>query len=255
MSFILNALRKSEQERQKLQANSLISDQSETPKKYNERNLFIYGFIFFTVNLILTLGIISLIRTPASLPKFEVKDTSEKEPQAQLIEPVKKTVDSEKEPQAQLIEPVKKTVDLVHVDSPTELPNTRLVEEKPNNTPVPPITKPVTPKPQIINKPPKEVLTENTPQPVTPVPIPEASTQKQDLPYLRELPFRIQNKVPNLAISVFVYSDEPSERFVIINSNKYKVGQSLPNGINIKDITSNNLVLEYQNQVFQIKRP
>ena len=237
MSFILNALRKSEQERQKLQANSLISDQSETPKKYNERNLFIYGFIFFTVNLILTLGIISLIRTPASLPKFEVKDTSEKEPQAQLIEPVKKTVD------------------LVHVDSPTELPNTRLVEEKPNNTPVPPITKPVTPKPQIINKPPKEVLTENTPQPVTPVPIPEASTQKQDLPYLRELPFRIQNKVPNLAISVFVYSDEPSERFVIINSNKYKVGQSLPNGINIKDITSNNLVLEYQNQVFQIKRP
>ena len=237
MSFILNALRKSEQERQKLHATSLIYDQSEKPKKYNERNIFIYGFIFFTINLILTLGIISLIRTPASLPKLVVKSTSEISPQSQLIEPVKKAIDPDKG------------------DKPLKVPNTNLIEEKQHNTIEPHIAKAVTPKPEIINNISKESLTENEPQSVISESTPEVNSQKNDPPYLRELPFRIQHKLPDIAINVFVYSDEPSERFVIINGNKYKVGQSLPNGINIKDMTSNNLVLEFQNQVFKIKRP
>ena len=78
---------------------------------------------------------------------------------------------------------------------------------------------------------------------------------RQEIPFLSDLPSEFQQTVPDLTVTVFVYSDEISERFVMINGAKYKVGQSSPNGFFIKEINATNLVVIYKNTTFQIERP
>ena len=252
MSFILNALRKSEQERQKLQVNSLSFDQAESPVNVNRRKMVIYSVIFVAVNLILTVGIISLVRSPAEVFKLEVKE----KPENGLIKP------QEMVSQSQLIKPVEKTIE---PDKSAALPNAPiantsiadLIEEKSNviSESEPPKTKTVTAKPEVINNPVRAPKIENRPQATIVEATPEISLPKETLPYLRELPFAFQQNVPDITINVFVYSDQPSECFVMIDGVKYKIGQSLPNAIHIKDITTNSLVVEYQNKTFQVERP
>ena len=77
MSLILNALRKSEQERQSRQANSLGADLYEVPQNNNRRKLIIYSAIFITANLILTWVVISFNRKPEILPQLAVTINSE----------------------------------------------------------------------------------------------------------------------------------------------------------------------------------
>ena len=252
MSFILNALRKSEQERQKLQVNSLSFDQAESPVNVNRRKMVIYSVIFVAVNLILTVGIISLVRSPAEVFKLEVKE----KPENGLIKP------QEIVSKSGLIKPVEKTIE---PDKSAALPNAPiantsiadLIEEKSNviSESEPPKTKTVTAKPEVINNPVRAPKIENRPQATIVEATPEISLPKETLPYLRELPFAFQQNVPDITINVFVYSDQPSECFVMIDGVKYKIGQSLPNAIHIKDITTNSLVVEYQNKTFQVERP
>ncbi len=263
MSFILNALRKSEQERQKLQVNSLSFDQAESPVNVNRRKMVIYSVIFVAVNLILTVGIISLVRSPAEVFKLEVKE----KPENGLIKPQEMVSQSQliKLPEtdfnSELIKPVEKTIE---PDKSAALPNAPiantsiadLIEEKSNviSESEPPKTKTVTAKPEVINNPVRAPKIENRPQATIVEATPEISLPKETLPYLRELPFAFQQNVPDITINVFVYSDQPSECFVMIDGVKYKIGQSLPNAIHIKDITTNSLVVEYQNKTFQVER-
>ena len=250
MSFILNALRKSEQERQKLQAHSLSFDQVESPVSVNRRKMVIYSVIFVAVNLILTVGIISLVRSPAEVSKLEVKE----KPDNGLIKPQEIVSKSE------LIKPVEKTIEPDKSATLTNVPiaNTSiadLIEEKPHAISEALIPKLDTAKSEVINTLPKEIVLEDKPQAAIVEATPEISLPKETLPYLRELPFAFQQNVPEFTINVFVYSDQPSECFVMIDGVKYKIGQSLPNAIHIKDITTNSLVVEYQNKTFQVERP
>lgn len=75
------------------------------------------------------------------------------------------------------------------------------------------------------------------------------------IPFFYELPYEFRQSVPKMTINVFVYSSEPSERFVMINMAKYKAGQQTKDAVEIKDIRPQSLVVSYQNQLFQIERP
>ena len=89
MSLILNALRKSEQERQSLQAKSLGTDLYEIPQKNNRRKIVFYSAIFIITNLILTWVVISFTRKPEVLPKLEIKTNTESAIQNQIVTPKK----------------------------------------------------------------------------------------------------------------------------------------------------------------------
>jgi general secretion pathway protein B len=69
------------------------------------------------------------------------------------------------------------------------------------------------------------------------------------------MPPEFRRNVPNLNINVFVYAKSPEDRFVIIDMKKYRAGQETADGLEIKEIKSNSLVISYQNKTFQIKRP
>jgi general secretion pathway protein B len=109
----------------------------------------------------------------------------------------------------------------------------------------------------IVNKPGLPIQT--TPAIIAPVKVerdpPEIIPVKKDIPYLFDLPFEFRQTVPNLAINVFVYSQHPEERFVMIDMVKYKPGQQIKDAMVLKEIRPESLVVVYQNQTFQIKRP
>jgi len=78
---------------------------------------------------------------------------------------------------------------------------------------------------------------------------------KQDIPLLSDLPFEFRQTVPKFTINVFVYSQQPEERFVMIDMVKYKPGQQIKDVMMLKEILPDSLVVDYQNRTFKIERP
>ncbi len=137
-------------------------------------------------------------------------------------------------------------------------------EEKPEPAPLPvnpvitkkPAADPIK-QPAIANKPAQPIQT--TPPIVTTVNVqpeaPETIPVKKDIPLLSDLPFEFRQTVPKFTINVFVYSQHPEERFVMIDMVKYKPGQQIKDAMVLKEIRPDSLVVVYQNRTFKIERP
>ena len=136
--------------------------------------------------------------------------------------------------------------------------------QKPEPAPLP--VKPVIPikpahetikHPIIANKP--ELPLQTTPAIASAVKVerdpPKTNPVKNDIPFLSDLSFEFRQSVPKLNINVFVYSQHPEERFVMIDMIKYTPGQQIKDTMVLKEIRPESLVVVYQNQTFQIKRP
>lgn len=89
---------------------------------------------------------------------------------------------------------------------------------------------------------------------IAPTP-PPAKPATDTIPLLSEMPRDFQREAPSLNINVFVYSDLPEERFVVINMSKYRTGQKIDSGPEIIEIGPNSLVLEYLGRKFRVERP
>ena len=74
------------------------------------------------------------------------------------------------------------------------------------------------------------------------------------LPSLAELRANGRLQLPDLHVDIHVYSDVRSERFVFINMNKYKENSSLDEGPVLKEITSDGVILEHNGIVFILPR-
>ncbi len=73
-------------------------------------------------------------------------------------------------------------------------------------------------------------------------------------PDYRELPPELQARIPPFRITMFAYSKNPAERFVIIDMKKYRTGDRLPGGILLLAIQAENLLLELDGQKFLVPR-
>ncbi|HEY0954840.1 MAG TPA: general secretion pathway protein GspB, partial [Roseateles sp.] len=80
-----------------------------------------------------------------------------------------------------------------------------------------------------------------TPAPATPPPIPR----------LAELPEATRRELPPLAISGSVYSDEPTQRMVIINGEVLREGAKLGADLVLEQIAPRELVLRYKGQRYR----
>jgi general secretion pathway protein B len=69
---------------------------------------------------------------------------------------------------------------------------------------------------------------------------------------LSELPLSLQQKLPSFGISVFLYSDDPGSRMVKINGKMLREGDSLSDGLKLEEIDQNSLILSYQNFRFRV---
>jgi general secretion pathway protein B len=69
---------------------------------------------------------------------------------------------------------------------------------------------------------------------------------------LSELPSSIQQSLPAFAISVFLYSNDPNARTVKVNGQMMKEGQYLSAGLKLEEITQNEAIFSYQNYRFRV---
>lgn len=79
-------------------------------------------------------------------------------------------------------------------------------------------------------------------------------TRAADLPTLTELRATGRLQLPELHLDIHVYNDLPSERFVFINMDKYQEGSQLSAGPVVQEITNDGVILEYQNIDFLLLR-
>jgi hypothetical protein len=56
--------------------------------------------------------------------------------------------------------------------------------------------------------------------------------------------------VPELTLELLVFSSDPAKRFVYINSAKYTEGDTLPEGVELVEITNTGAVLSHHGQVY-----
>jgi general secretion pathway protein B len=252
MSFILNALRKSEQERQSLQPET-VTDRIllNQPQQNRRKTAKFFAFVIFG-NVLIIAGVVWFFRnnsTPDTTAQTLSKPVSAQETRdksealAKLTQPERPAQKGESKTTsiAEWVEAQK--------PEPAPLPIKPVIAKKPATDTIK--------QPTIANK--SELPAQTLPaiatiDKVEPVP-PETIPVKNDIPFLSDLPFEIRQTVPKFTTNVFVYSNHPEESFVMIDMVKYKQGQQIKDSMVLKEIRPNSLVVVYQNRTFQIERP
>ncbi len=77
-----------------------------------------------------------------------------------------------------------------------------------------------------------------------------SSPARPSPPPLAELPPELRQGIPELRVSVYVYSADPQRRFVILNSRRLSEGERSADGLLLEEIGPNGLVLEYAGRRF-----
>ena len=83
--------------------------------------------------------------------------------------------------------------------------------------------------------------------PVAPV---VAQNSSADLPNYDSLPTDLRQGLPALHLDVHGYAPKPAERFVVINLQRYRIGDSLPEGLQVVDIVPQGVILEFHGTRF-----
>jgi general secretion pathway protein B len=232
MSYILEALKKSDQQRQRGTTPTLQAAQLTVAAP--KRPMFIYYGLFAAVLLVTGIIIGWLHPWQPEQPPFGT------EPMA-MESPI---------PISQQAAPAPST-------APHEMPGKTAQEfPAPNLTravqtvPVAGAMKPHNPAPN----------SAETPGAVVPMPdktIPEKSVsqavvaQEQKAVPLNELPLSIQQEIPAITVQLHSYSGKSSERFVYINSSKLREGESLVSGLRLERITPDGMIFSYKGYRFQ----
>lgn len=97
-----------------------------------------------------------------------------------------------------------------------------------------------------------QVVVKTAPQ-EKPVSVADVSVQDLiEIPYLHELPDYQQQSIPEMSFAGHVYSSSPSSRSIIINNYAMSEGDSIMEGLNIEQITSNGVVFSFQGVLFKM---
>jgi len=63
-----------------------------------------------------------------------------------------------------------------------------------------------------------------------------------------------KNQIPPLRLDLHVYAPDPRRRFVLVNMKKLTEGESLPEGVKVESITTDGAILSYRGVQFMMER-
>jgi len=92
------------------------------------------------------------------------------------------------------------------------------------------------------------------PLPAAPPATPSRILAGNDLPTAEQLMGSGGLNIPMLNLDLHVYSEAPAGRFVVINAQKYKEGGRLPEGPTVESITKDGVILSNQGRRFTLSR-
>lgn len=272
MSYILNALRKSERERQAIEPDTVTTRILIPQPPQHQRSTKLIPALIIS-NLIILAYFLWFTQKTQPVVALPPADT---QPAAPIVKPSVAPPAEIMTPKSEARLPEPKDASIAEIIEARTVPASQppakpVVANKPVVEPVNPAVAPPKPAPQkaepvknaVINPESLPVIV-NKPAPVKPIepvvtaaakPAPAALPAKDGLPFLNELPAEFRRTVPKLPINVFVYSPVPAERFVMIDMVKYTPGQLIKDQLELKDIRPDSLVVSYDNRLFKIKRP
>jgi general secretion pathway protein B len=225
VSFILDALRKSEHERQR-QGGPGIADLKPVSIAARLPLWAIALGALLLLNIIVVLVLV-LRDAPASEPaRAPESPAAAVQPPATAAVPATPTTASNEAPPA----------------SQYTLPPPVLTPEPPQYEPEP------------------APLRADAPPPVYQEPVEEDpgpqldATSTENLPSLYDIQIQGSGRVPEMHLDLHVYSSRPGERFVFLNGRKYREGGQTPEGTRIERITPDGVVLNHRGLRFLMPR-
>ena len=69
-------------------------------------------------------------------------------------------------------------------------------------------------------------------------------------PLISSLPASVRAGLPDLALTVHVFSDQPDKSFVFINDRRYQEGETLREGPYLESIEQQGVILSFRGQQF-----
>ncbi len=108
--------------------------------------------------------------------------------------------------------------------------------------------------PQTVATPPPAVAGAAQPTP-SPTPVTATAKAAPDLPMYYELPFNVRKDLPALNVSMHVYAAVPEQRFVVIDGERKSEGEVVKDGLTLREIRSDGIVLDLRGQRFFYPRP
>ena len=219
MSIILDALKKSDTERQRQSTPGIASIPATGPGRSSSRWFWIIGLL-----LVMNLAAITFLidRTGESPASPTAVETAPAQSPAMPTPAV----------------PIERPAPAVAVE--------RTETVAPDSEPMPEPTASSTARPE-------PAAAVETRQPAT-TPSPATPSVTDGLPTFNELRARGVLQLPDLYIDIHVYSDDPAERFIFINMSKYKERASLAEGPVLSEITPDGVILDYLGTAFLLPR-
>jgi general secretion pathway protein B len=213
MSFILDALRKSDQQRQLGATPTLQAAQLTVAAP--KRPLFIYYGLLAAALLVAGI-VIGWLRPWQPQPPAVTKPVA-------AISPI----------------PISQQAASAPLTAPPELPGSI----KPNNPALVNSGPPVAAAPI----PDKSMPDETMPKSAS---IAGVAQEQKAIPY-NELPVPIQREIPAMTVQLHSYSSKPGEGLVYINSSRLREGDSVIPGLKLEQITPDGMIFSYKGYRFQ----
>lgn len=257
MSYILDALKKSEKERQRGTAPDLLTVQEPVLREKKTRR--VWPYIIFAV-LIFSIGL-SAFRLIPWQSRNEKAGTSTVALQKSGPKPAESLQPEVSQTIATQADIKKREVPLLINTTLEKSLKTPLALTKKEEKPVvqkaivqskiqeqPAVKKAAQPqtsqqalKPEITASAPSTVSPDVKPVQNDPAPVPGKVYQSGDLPA------SVQQNLPAVTMSIFMYSEDPASRMVRINGQTLREGQYISEGLKVEEIRPDGVILNYKN--------
>lgn len=265
MSYILDALKKSEKERQRGTAPDLLTVQEPVLREKNKRR--VWPYIVIAV-LILSAGLAALRLIP--------RQSDNKKAGASTVALQKsgpKTAESLQTDGSQTIttQPDIKKTEVpppantnrensfktpLAITKKEERPIAQKATAQSKQTEQPAIKKAAQPvqtsqpalKPGIPASAPSQVSPDVKPVLNEPAPVPVPGK----IYHSGDLPASVQQNLPAVNMSIFMYSEDPASRMVRINGQTLREGQYISEGLKVEEIKPDGVILNYKNYLLHI---
>ena len=224
MSFILDALKKSENERQQQSDSEFATVPSGSDNPAMPRWLWVLGALLI-VNAVVVTGLLlrpdsPAITTTSTQPATETASIAAPETTAAAV------------------------VDLTPDPAPSFAERIDAAREDQAARPAPEPEPAVTPPP----------VASRAPAADSPAVLAAQAENPAMLPSIQEVVANGSLQLPPMHIDIHVYTDTPSDRFVFINMNKYRESERLDEGPVVQEITRDGVVLAHLGTEFFLSR-
>jgi hypothetical protein len=262
VSYILDALRKSEQQRQHGLAPRLLTVHA-TSEANTQPAFLKYGLIAAVlIGAGVVVGGLHPWRQAQRLSATESTTTKmlESSPPQSLPAPLPVLPEITRESEQE--KPVQEA--LVAVEKPAPAPEVATIKQAMDLLPKTPVQtsklppKPVAAIPQKTATPVRETTTAPALERAVPPfheksadAAPADTAQEQNVVSMAELPLAIQQEIPAMSIPVHTYSATPRERVVGINDRLLQEGDYLAPGLKLEQIAPDGVIFSYKNYLFR----